>query len=397
MSNMADSFTEVTTQSWFSRIGGAFKGIIGGIVLFLVSFPLLWWNEGRAVQTYRSLQEGRGAVVSVPSSPPDPANDQKLVHTSGLATTDETLRDPLLGVSAQAIRLERKAETFQWAEEQKSETRKKVGGSEETVTTYNYEKKWSEKRVESESFRDPAGHVNPPVLRVESGSWQASNVRVGGFQLSDRLISKIARAERMAAAQEAIDRLSEELRPEARLFDHGIYIGADPGNPQVGDVRVTFNKVPPADVSVIAQQTGSRLGPFQTRAGDSLEMLEAGILPADAMFASADRANTTLTWGLRALAFLLMMMGVGLALRPLRVLADVVPIAGTIVGIGLGFISFAVAAPLTLATIALAWIAHRPVLGVGLLILGAALGGWLAIRAARKRRVVKGAPEASLA
>ena len=46
-----DRFTEVTQQSWFSRITGAVKGILVGLVLFVVSFPLLFWNEGRAVQT----------------------------------------------------------------------------------------------------------------------------------------------------------------------------------------------------------------------------------------------------------------------------------------------------------------------------------------------------------
>ena len=44
MSN--DSFTEVTGQSWFSRLTGAITGVLIGIVLFLISFPLLWWNEG---------------------------------------------------------------------------------------------------------------------------------------------------------------------------------------------------------------------------------------------------------------------------------------------------------------------------------------------------------------
>jgi hypothetical protein len=35
MSN--DSFTEVTSQSWFSRLGNALKGIIFGLILVAVS------------------------------------------------------------------------------------------------------------------------------------------------------------------------------------------------------------------------------------------------------------------------------------------------------------------------------------------------------------------------
>ena len=63
MSN--DSFSEFSSQSWLSRLGGAIKGVLIGIVLFLISFPLLWWNEGRAVKTAKGLQEAGGSVVSV--------------------------------------------------------------------------------------------------------------------------------------------------------------------------------------------------------------------------------------------------------------------------------------------------------------------------------------------
>jgi len=382
---VVDQITEVTSQGWLSRLGGAIKGVVAGGLLFLLSFPLLWWNEGRAVQTYLSLQEGRGAVVSVKPDPPDPANDQRLVHLSGLATTTETLRDPVLAVSAQAIRLNRKAETFQWVEDKKSEKRKKVGGSEETVTTYSYEKKWSEDRVDSGSFKEPSGHENPSALRIESASWQASDVRLGAFQLSDELASRISRSESVPVTQEAIDALPDELRGEARLHDSSLYLGADPGSPSVGDVRVTFSKVPPADVSIVAQQSGQRLGPYQTQAGDQLEMLVAGIVSPDLMFASAERANTTLTWLLRLVGFFIMFMGMMLVMRPLRVLADVVPLFGTMAGIGLSLIAFAVAAPLSLLTIALAWIAHRPVLGISLLVLCVALGVFLGLRVQKRR------------
>ena len=48
-------FQEVTHQSWFSRIGRAIKGVVVGLVMFAVSFPLLFWNEGRAVRRYKTL------------------------------------------------------------------------------------------------------------------------------------------------------------------------------------------------------------------------------------------------------------------------------------------------------------------------------------------------------
>ena len=86
--------TEITSQSWFGRIGESIKSFLVGILFFLGSFPLLFLNEGRAVRTEKSLHEGAGAVVSVGSDRVDPANNQKLVHMTGKASTGETLTDP---------------------------------------------------------------------------------------------------------------------------------------------------------------------------------------------------------------------------------------------------------------------------------------------------------------
>ena len=50
-----DSFSEITSESWFGRLASAIKGVLIGIVLFVIAFPLLWWNEGRAVRTAKGL------------------------------------------------------------------------------------------------------------------------------------------------------------------------------------------------------------------------------------------------------------------------------------------------------------------------------------------------------
>lgn len=141
----ADEYTEVTTQSWGSRIGGSFKGILVGVLMVVAAFVVLFWNEGRAVQTAKSLKEGAGAVVSVQAQTVDPANNGKLVHVSGTATTKETLRDGEFMVSAQGLRLRRVVQMYQWQERSRSETKKKLGGGTETVTTYTYSKIWSPK------------------------------------------------------------------------------------------------------------------------------------------------------------------------------------------------------------------------------------------------------------
>jgi hypothetical protein len=68
-----------------------------------------------------------------------------------------------------------------------------------------------------------------------------------------------------------------------------------------------------------------------------------------------------------------MLVGLGMILKPLSVVADVVPILGNIVGAGIGFVAFLISAVLSLTTIAIAWIVYRPLLGGLLLVAAVAL------------------------
>ena len=187
---MSDSFSEVTSQSWFERISGAIKGVLLGIVLFIISFPLLWWNEGRAVHTAKGLQEAGGSVASVSADKVDPALDKKLVHLTAKATTDETLSDPEFSVSLPAIKLQRKVEMYQWIEKESSETVKKMGGGSEKKTTWSYDKGWSDKLIDSNKFKNKAEeHANPESMRYASNNQTCKIVSFGVFTLSPGLIN----------------------------------------------------------------------------------------------------------------------------------------------------------------------------------------------------------------
>ena len=99
--------TEVTRQSWFSRLGGAFKGVLFGFILILLGLWLLFWNEGRTVRRAKALDEGAGVVTAVAADRVDTANEGRLVHLSGTAATFDVLQDEVFGVRENAIRLER--------------------------------------------------------------------------------------------------------------------------------------------------------------------------------------------------------------------------------------------------------------------------------------------------
>ena len=51
---LRDNFQqEYEEEGWFSRIGDSIKGIFGGIAIFMLAFPLIFWNECRAVVSMR--------------------------------------------------------------------------------------------------------------------------------------------------------------------------------------------------------------------------------------------------------------------------------------------------------------------------------------------------------
>ena len=159
-----DSFTEVSSEGWLGRIGGSIKGVLFGIVIFLIGFPVLWFNEGSSVDRAKALEEGAGAIVSLASvESVDASKEGKLIHATGKATVEGEVRDDIFGVSAKAIKLNRVVEMYQWKEDKKSKKEKKVGGGTETRTTYNYNKQWSGSAINSSDFKKRDGHSNPPM------------------------------------------------------------------------------------------------------------------------------------------------------------------------------------------------------------------------------------------
>jgi hypothetical protein len=378
ITHMADSYTEVTSKSWFGRIGESIKGILFGIIMIPLMILLLWWNEGRAVTTANSLKEGAAAVVSVPADKIDPANEKKLVHVTGDAKAASPVTDPDFGLSVPALRLVRSEEIYQWVEDQKSETKQKVGGGEETTTTYTYTKKWTDKPVNSADFKKPQGHTNEGDLIAGNANIAAEKVTLGAFVVPENLVSRMGDPSKHAVTEADLAKLPADLKAAAQIQAGTFYFGAKPDEPQIGDVRVSFEIVKPGPFSILAAQLGETFGPYQTKAGDALNMVESGAVTAETMFKNAASANKIITWLVRLGGFLFMAFGFMAIMRPLSVLGSVVPFIGNIIGMGTGLISFMLAGTVSLVVIAIAWIVVRPLLGITILVL--AVGGFIYTR-----------------
>ena len=386
---MSDSFSVVSSQSWFSRIIESIKGVLFGLVMFVAAFPIIYWNEGRAVRTAKSLTEGLGAVVAVGADSIDGSKEGKLVHVSGAVKTTGPLVDDEFAVSADGVKLLRSVEMYQWKEHESRETRKKTGGGSETVTTYDYKKEWAPGRIDSSNFKKAEGHENPSAPPYDSKTVTADPVKVGAFTMSQEQVAMLTDSEALPLDASAAAKLPAALKSKTQVKDGQFYMSKDPSSPELGDVRVAYRVIKPATVSLVGVQKASTFAAFQAKAGDAILLVEAGTHTAQEMFKTAQDRNAILTWILRGVGFFMMFLGIFLVFRPVSVMADVLPLFGTMLGAGIGLFAFLGAVVLSIMTIAVAWLVVRPVMGVALIVVAGAALFWLvkvgrAKRAARK-------------
>jgi hypothetical protein len=388
----------VTSEGWFSRLGKSIVMVLVGIVLVPVGTVALFWGEGRTVKREADLTEAEQVVVSIDSKSVSPANDRKLVHFSDTATAEGSLRDDLFGVEVpSAIKLKREVEMYQWKENKKSETRKRAGGRKETITTYTYEKTWSEKLIDSDRFKE--GGKNNPKSKLLNGrsldsmTREAQTVTAGAFTIPRRMLEDLDKMEIIPASEAmqpappaddavesgGVEQPARATPPPAPTIPAGLRIdgsrfySGNPASPAVGDLRVTIKAIKPQPVSVIAQQDGTTLIPYITRGKRELIELRPGSMTAPQLIDELKLENAIMKWLIRAGGFIGIWLGMALVLWPLKILGDVLPWIGSLAGAGIALVTFLAAAILSLITIALGWIFYRPLLGIFMLAL-AALG-----------------------
>lgn len=372
----SSSYSEVSSSSWFSRLLNSFKQMIFGLVLFVVAFPLLFWNEGRAVHRAQDLAEGTSTAQIVTSDSVDPQWEGQLIYTSGKATSEGTLTDELFQISVEhALKLHRTVEMYQWKERKEEKTERQTGGSERTVTTYHYDKNWYDESIHSESFRHPEGHENPSHKPVENQSLEASIVTVGAFTLPQELVGRINAYETRPILDDDLTKLPSEVQEKYHVQDGRFYFGKSPEHPAIGDARISISMVKPTVVSLVAKQQQSSFAPYQTHGGRLLYELKTGDYSKDQFFQQLNQENVMLLWILRLAGWIVMFLGLAMIMNPIKILADVIPFIGSIAQVGIGLVAGLISLALSLVTIAVGWFFYRPVFATVLIVVAIALFG----------------------
>ncbi|XP_066554276.1 transmembrane protein 43 isoform X1 [Amia ocellicauda] len=349
---------------FLERLGETTGGMVVGVGLFALSFYVLFTNEGRALRTASSLDEGLSLVVPLDSiHSVEPQNNGKLVHLSGPLQTFQPLYDPNYRISIHSVKLKREVEMYQWVEYQESRDYEE-NGERKTETTYTYNTEWKSEVINSRNFDKEIGHINPSAMAVESVTVVAPDVLVGRFSLSKGLVEKIDNFKKLSLV--GLPPLDFFVTVHENYFYHT----QNPRHPEVGDVRVSFSYAglsgegnypgPAQVVSIVARQKDERLVPYQSKSGDVLEFLYLEDLSAQEVFEKEHQSNKLKTWALRVGGWLLMFLGISLTIRIFHTLVDWLPLVRDLVSLGLKLFALSVATSLSLVTIAAGWLFYRP-------------------------------------
>ena len=219
-----------------------------------------------------ALAEGNSIVIAVDSKQVDSANEGKLIHLTGDAASQKGLEDSEFGLEAPgALRLSRNVEMHQWKQNEKTETHSKLGGGEERVTTYTYEKVWSGTRIDSTNFKQ-AGYANPAEIPLHGKKWNAEDATLGAFKLSEVVLDQLSADKSLtppASALDAIKKLEFASHKKPVIVQDWVYFG-DPAAPAIGDVRIGYSQLPSETLSLVAMQVHGSVHGIPAETGDSI-------------------------------------------------------------------------------------------------------------------------------
>jgi hypothetical protein len=251
---MSDQFVTITRTGWLGNIMNSFVGLLFGIILFIVAFPVLWFNEGRT-----NMATVAKASVLVDGASVNRETEGKQVAVTGTLTSDQRLGDPPYLAAGNYIQLNREVEMYAWVEHKSTETRKETGGSSTTTTTYTYDKQWTSSPQDSDTFEHPQGHMNPSPT-VKGTSAVVASARVGAYTINPNDIS-------LPSGQD-ISLNSENVVVERKhtLAENTIFLGKGSFDaPQLGDIRISYNGVPANTQAIVfGKQQGAALVPDLT-------------------------------------------------------------------------------------------------------------------------------------
>lgn len=224
-------------RQWMRRVLGA--------LLLLGGAGLMAMTEQGLLDHHHASERHGGQIIDVGDSDTAQVGHGYLVRVAGPVKVVESPYDPEFGQRASVPVLIRHVEMFQWREV-------RVGGD------VHYELDWVDRPIDSSRFEHPAGHANPERFLVQGKQFDAGQVRLGGYSLSPVLLHALPGSD---VLMPDIKSLPTNLAASFSPYDRYLTTSAKPEQPRLGDLRVSWETVPPQEVTVFAQVDGDQLVP----------------------------------------------------------------------------------------------------------------------------------------
>jgi hypothetical protein len=235
-----------------------------GVLLILAGVGLVALTA-HGVMTYRVAAQRHGGEMM------DLGNDASLqpgqyghmARVVGTPTVLEPPSDSEFGLKADTPVLTRHVEMFQW--------RELHFGSQ-----ISYELAWVDHPVDASRFAQAAGHANPASFPLTQKTFDGGLVQIGGFRLSPLLIRALPGS---AVVQPDLKSLPPNLAASFGPSENYLTTSSQPQSPRLGDIRVSWEKIPLQPITVFARIDGDKLVPAADAADGRGYDIEIGDVP----------------------------------------------------------------------------------------------------------------------
>ena len=313
-------------MNWKPRDASAIRRLLllaAGAILVLAGVGLAALTEHGLIDYQLGAERHGGQVLDLGGDGLEDSQSGAMERVTGQVQVIEAPLDVQFNQQAVAPVLTRHVEMFQWHEVQ-------AGGPPE------YELDWEDHPIDSSHFQRPAGHDNPGQFPIQSAQFDAGKVRVGGFVLSSTILHALPGGELITPD---MHRLPSNLGASFSVYQNYLITSANPSDPRLGDIRVSWEAVPLQVVTVVGKANGDILVPADHAADGKGYDVEVGDRDLVDIFSDLP-VPPRFIWPRRVFSILLATLGVGLLfwyrrdrIDPTFALATGVLVVGAVVGV----------------------------------------------------------------
>ncbi|TAL91285.1 MAG: hypothetical protein EPN69_10585 [Rhodanobacter sp.] len=237
---------------------------IVGALLVLAGIGLEALNASNLISYRDAARVHGGAVIELGAdAQPQVGQHGFMARVVGTPKVVEAPRDVEFNQRVNTPVLRRRVEMFQWREIS-------IGDS------VHYELDWVDHPVDASHFRVTRGHANPGNFLISGKQFDAALVQLGGFKLGAVLVHALPGAQIIKPDAAA---LPENLAVSFSREQDYLVTSTHPGDPRLGDLRVSWDAVPLQQVTIVARLDGSRLEAAKDAGDGKGYLVQVGDVP----------------------------------------------------------------------------------------------------------------------